>query len=170
MNLARGQQLRGRRGGFTLVEVSVCVVIVGVMLAAVMQTVGQSSVMQFRLAERSRAAQLARSMMAEILAQPYQDALVATTTLGPEPGELRATYDDIDDYNGLTESPPTAKDGTSLNLPSASTWRRSVSVAWVTPTTLASSATESGLKKITVSVYHRGTLVYTLSALKGNAP
>lgn len=161
-----------RRSAFTIVEVSVCVVIVGVMLAAVMQTVGQSSLMQFRVAERTRGAQLARSLLAEVMQQPYTDPVVTTTTIGPEGGETRATWDDVDDYDGLVESPPVNKDGTSMNVPSAGTWRRTVSVTWINPSTLATASpqVESGAKLVTVSVYHRSVLVAKLSAVRTNAP
>ena len=37
------------------------------------------------------------------------------TVLGPETGETLATYDDIDDFNGKTYSPPIASDRVVLN-------------------------------------------------------
>jgi MSHA pilin protein MshD len=160
------------RRGFTIAEVSVCVVIVGVMLATALQTVGQSGIMQYRIAERTRGAQLARMMMAEIMQQPYQEAGVTTTVLGPESGEARATYDDVDDYNGMDGSPPRNKDDSVMSVPSATTWRRTVTVVWVNPLTLGPAATqiETGAKLITVNVYHKNVLVTKLSAIKSNAP
>jgi MSHA pilin protein MshD len=161
------------RRGFTIAEVSVCVVIVGMMLAAVMQTVGQASVLQYRVVQRARANQLARMLMAEVVQQAYAETGIAgTTTLGPESGETRATYEDVDDYNGLSESPPVNKDGSTMNVPSASSWRRTVSVQWLNPTTLAlaSPQSESGAKLITVNVYYKTILVTKLTAIRTNAP
>ena len=159
------------RRGFTLVEVCVSVLIVGVMLAAALQTVGQSGLMQYRLSERSRANHLARMLMAEVLQQAYAET-TAARVFGAESGESRATYEDVDDYNGLVESPPANKDGSTFNLPSASTWKRTVAVVWIDPTTLsvASPQTETGAKLITVSVYHNGVLVTKLSAVRTSAP
>jgi type II secretory pathway pseudopilin PulG len=161
--------LRRRSRAFTLAEVCVSVLIVGVMLAAAAQTLGQSSMLQFRISERTRAKQLARALMAEILQQTYVET-IGTPTFGPEGGETRATYDDVDDYNGLTETSPTSKDGTSLNVPSASTWKRTVSVVWMNGSTLTVAApqAETGVKLITVNVYHRNVLITSLVALKGN--
>jgi MSHA pilin protein MshD len=156
--------------GFTLVEVCVSVVIVAVMLAASMQTVGQSRLMQYRLTERTRGSELAGLLMDEIMQQYYCDPVGGTGTLGPDSGETRAIYNDVDDYASFSESPPTNKDGTSVNLQAPTTWRRTATVIWVNPTTLAAAASESGAKKITVNVYHNGFLVSTLSAIRGNGP
>jgi MSHA pilin protein MshD len=165
-------QLRGRARGFTIVEVSVCVIIVGVMFSAVMQTVGQSAIMQFKVSERTSGMQLARMLMVEIMQQAYTEPSTTTTALGPESGETRPTFEDVDDYNGLSESPPVNMDGTAINVPSASTWRRTVTVVWVNPATLATASpqVETGVKKITVNVSHNGFAVATLTAIRSNAP
>ena len=148
-----------------------CVLIVGVMLAAAAQTLGQSSMLQFRINERTRATQLARAMISEIMQQAYIEP-TQTPTFGAEASETRSTYDDVDDYNGLSETSPKNKDGSTMNVPSASNWRRNVTVVWANRLTLAmaSPQTESGVKLITVSVYHRNVLITSQSALKGNAP
>lgn len=157
--------------GFTIAEVAVCVLIVGVMLAAAAHTLGQSSMLQFRINERTRANQLARAMLAEIMQQAYIEP-TQTPTFGAETSETRSTFDDVDDYNGLSETSPKSKDGTSLNVPSSTNWRRTVSVVWANRLTLAAASpqAESGVKLITVSVYHCNVLITSQSALKGNAP
>jgi hypothetical protein len=107
-----------------------------------------------------------------MLQQSYQESGVTTTVLGPESGEARTTYDDVDDYNGLNDTSPRNKDDSVMGVPSASTWRRTVTVVWANPLTLAQAATqtETGVKLITVNVYHRNVLVTKLSAVKTNAP
>jgi MSHA pilin protein MshD len=162
---------RGLARGFTLVEVCVSVLIVGVMLAAALQTVGQSGLMQYRLSERARAGQLARMLMAEVLQQAYAETS-ATPAFGAESGETRATYEDVDDYDGLVETPPTNKDGSSLHLPAAGTWKRTVSVQSADPETLdtASLHADQGAKLVTVSVYHNNVLVTKLCAVRTSAP
>jgi len=157
--------------GFTIAEVCVSVLIVGMMLAAAAQTLGQSSTLQFHISERTRAKQLARALLAEILQQTYVET-VGTPTFGPEAGETRATYDDVDDYNGLSETSPISKAGASLNVPFSSTWKRTVNVVWANPSTLAvaSPQVDTGVKLITVNVYHKNVLITSLSAVKGNGP
>lgn len=181
--------------GFTLVEVGVCVVIVGVMLAAAMQTLATSSVGQYKIAERARGTELAHALMNEVLQQAYSEPSGSGSPPGPTPptpppappagpptppgpaglgaeaGEVRATFDDVDDYNGLVENGPKTKDGIA-RLGAGATWKRTVAVTWVNPLTLAdmSPQVESGLKRITVTVSHNGVPVTTLVAMKGNAP
>jgi hypothetical protein len=91
--------------------------------------------------------------MAEILQARYREP-VDTPAFGieaPESRTCRALWDDVDDYNGWTESPPQAKDGTSLGLPAG--WRRDVAVDYVTPDDpTAKSGTDQGIKRIIVTV------------------
>lgn len=139
------------------------IVIVGLLLATSLEVVGASKIGQFRLTERARGNELAKALMAEITTLAYADP-------NTEGGETRATYDDVDDYNGLSESPPTFKDGTAMTVPQPGTWQRTVTVTWVDPLTLATSATESGVKKIVVTVLHNGRPVGTQTAIRTSAP
>lgn len=164
--------LRPRRPrAFTIAEVSVCVVIVGVMLVAALQTVGQSATVQQRIATRTRGSQLARAMLAEVMQQNYVEPSV-TPVFGPEGGETRATYDDVDDYNGLIDSTSVGKDGSSLAVPSASLWKRTVAVEWADPLTLKAVAPqlETGVKLITVTVQYKNVVVTKAQALRTSAP
>ncbi|MBC8108133.1 MAG: hypothetical protein H7Z14_16220 [Anaerolineae bacterium] len=147
------------------------IVIIAVMMTAALQTVSQSNLMQFRMLERARAQELARLLTNEILPLAYQEP-VSAISFGAEAGETRATFDDVDDYNGLSESPLTYRDATAMGLPGPATWRRTVTVVWVDPSTLADASpqVESGAKKITVTVYHRGFAAATLSTIRTNAP
>jgi MSHA pilin protein MshD len=96
---------RRLRSGFSIVEVTVSIVLTGIMLTVALQTVSQSNLTQHRTLERARAGELARMLANEILQHSYVEP-VAAATFGAESGETRATYDDVDDYNGLSESPP----------------------------------------------------------------
>lgn len=115
---------------------------------------------------------LASGLMSEIMALAYQDPFLPTIALGPEAGESttsRANWNDVDDYNGWTESPLQNKDSTVI--PNTVGWTRSVVVTWVSsgnPTQI--SLVETGCKCITVTVKHNGVVVATRVCLKGNAP
>jgi prepilin-type N-terminal cleavage/methylation domain-containing protein len=156
---------------FTLVEVVVSVVIVGVLLAASLQAVGLARTTQYRTGEHARGSELARALMAEITQKAYIDP-GALPVFGPESGQTRATYDDVDDYSGFAESPPATKDGTRLSLPRGGVWRWAATVKWLDPQTLAvaSPQAETGAKQITVIVQHNGTTVATLTAVRTKAP
>jgi MSHA pilin protein MshD len=114
---------------------------------------------------------LADGLIWEIMTKDYQDPSLPTLVLGPELGETsRSQYDDVDDYNGLVESPPQNKDGTTI--PNLTNWTRSVLVEWVDPNNVtgAASLTETGCKRITVTVKFRSATLATATAVRTNAP
>jgi type II secretory pathway pseudopilin PulG len=156
---------------FTLAESAVATVVVGVMLGAAIHTVGASRTGQIWNSERLRALALASSLMAEVTDSYYKDPLIPAPLLGPDAGETQATrsgLDDVDDYQGLNDAPPSARDGTAI--PGLSAWRRSVSVEWVDPFSSATvSASESGLKRIKVTVYRGSVKMAELTSYRAAA-
>jgi hypothetical protein len=68
---------------------------------------------------------LASDLMEEVLSKSWDENATAVgpisdglktlpASLGPESGETRPAFDDIDDYNGYSESPPKVQDGQVL--------------------------------------------------------
>jgi MSHA pilin protein MshD len=161
--LARHQPDRA----FTLAEAVISTVIVAVMFVAALTTVGTSKITQHKAALVSRGRMFAESLMSEILEQSYQNP-TEPHVFGLETGEAgatRAAYNDVDDYNGWSESPPVAKDGTAL--PNSANWSRTVTVEWVSPLDPTQvSSTETGAKRITVVVAFRNVLQATVVAVK----
>lgn len=162
-----------KRPGFTLVEAVFCMLLVSVLLVAALSAAGASGASQSHASDRGRGIMLAEALMSEILVQPYQDT-TQTPIFGPEPGDTtvppsRARFNDVDDYNVWTESPPQNKDGSVMaNLTG---WSRSISVIWVSTTDFTRSAGyETGVKQITVTVAHNNTVVATCTAIKANNP
>src|SRR3954465_4340748 len=97
---------------FTLIECLVSVLIVSVVLIAAVGTFGQIAKARQNQVDRTAGIALADQLMAEIL-QCYFKEPGGGTTLGPDPGEMnRAAFDDVDDYDGYTASPPVLRDGT----------------------------------------------------------
>ena len=156
--------------GFSLIEASLCVVIVAVMFAAVIQTVAAARMSQYKTAGRSRGSPLAHDLMAEILQEPY-DEPDGPGPIGRDNTETaltRAGFDDIDDYDGWIASPPQLKDGTPLSLLAA--WSRSVEVRWIDPTNLPLTAgAETAAKRIIVTVKHNGVPMAQLTAIRTRA-
>jgi type II secretory pathway pseudopilin PulG len=164
----RRENLRSRRA-FTLLEAVISTVIVAVMLVAALNTVGASRITQHKAALVSRGRMLAESLLAEVLQQSYQDP-AQPCVFGPEPGEsglTRDAFNDVDDYQGWSQSPPTAKDGSAL--PNSTNWRRTVTVEWVDPLDPAQvRGTETGLKRITVVAAFQNVPQATVVALKAD--
>ncbi|MEX2217358.1 MAG: prepilin-type N-terminal cleavage/methylation domain-containing protein [Phycisphaerales bacterium] len=150
---APGQRPRVRPG-FSLAEVAVATVVLGIMLGAAIQTVAASRAGQVWNAERLKGLALASGLMSEITDRYYGDPAAAIVLFGPEVGEdqaVRTTLNDVDDYRDL-KGVPTARDGTEI--PGLAGWSRTVEVAWVgiaDPSVV--SLVETGMKRVTVTVY-----------------
>lgn len=157
---------------FSLVETAICVVIVGVMYVAAMNTVAASRVSQSRINERGHGYLLAQALMGEILQQAYEDTEVAVRVFGIEPNELpissRAAFDDVDDYDNWSFSPPQDRDGDPI--PNTGWWTRSVFVDRVKPENVNQVVgAERGVKRITVTVREGNRDLATLVALRSRA-
>lgn len=143
--------LSRRPRGFTLVEMVITIVVMAIVLAGV-------SLVFFATVRRSpepllnmRAAALGQAYLDEILTKRFDQnsgqggiprcnstdsgALACSTNLGPDVSptnppslETRSQYNDVDDYNGLDESPP--RDALGNVLPGYTNYRVQVSVTY----------------------------------------
>jgi hypothetical protein len=140
-------------------------------MLASLNAVGASFTAQRGIGDRARGQLLANDLMAEILAQAYEDPN-ETVTFGLEALELvgtnRSAYDDVDDYRNLTDSPPKLKDGTAMQ--GFTGWTRTSVVVRIDPNNLNTLALgESGAKKMTITVKHGTVVVATLVGIKTGA-
>jgi MSHA pilin protein MshD len=161
-----------RIAGFSLVEATFSIVIVGVMLVAALQTAAAARVLTQRSADRSRAALLAQELMSEILQQPYEDATAGRGSFGPEAGESgpgnRSLFDDVDDYHGWSESPPRDRNGSAIG--DAADWRWEVTVWWVSPAAPnLRFLSDTRLKRIEVVVSRSGLVLTRRVSLRSGS-
>jgi MSHA pilin protein MshD len=142
------------RDAFTLIECLVSVLIVGVVLVAAVGTFGQIAKGRQNQIDRTAGVTLGEQLLAEILQCYFKEPGSASTTLGPDAGETaRSMFDDVDDYDGQTASPPKLRDGTAMSEYVG--WTRSVQVICVKPdqpNTPISTGDAQVLKRITVTV------------------
>lgn len=154
----RAQWRRPQRAGFSLVEAVIATLLVGVLLVAATRAVGASVRSQRIMADRSQAACLADALISEIHQQDYMEPGASSSNIGRESGESsssRSNWDDVDDYHGLTESPPRDRNGSAI--PGLAGWERKVTVRWVSLNDITSvSGLETGVKRIMVSVSRDG--------------
>lgn len=160
------------RRAMTLVEVSMSILIVGVMLVAALNTVGAARVGLQRVGDRSRGTMLAQQLMAEVLAQAYEDPDYGPGSFGLGGDEVgdgsRALWEDVDDYDGWSASPPEDKKGNPLA--GFDNWGRSVTVAWVNPDNPSAAVmSDTRVKSITVNVTHNGASVANSVSLRSAA-
>jgi MSHA pilin protein MshD len=165
--MIHGRPLRAARSGFSLIEVAISSILVGSILVAAMSTVG--AVLRFRssTSDSARAALLATDLLAEIQNQTYSDPN-QTPVFGKESGETtRSQFDDVDDYDGWTESPPKNRSGT--NLTGFTGWARSVSVVRAQRNSpMQTAGSDEGLKRIRITVSKNSVTLQTIDALKAS--
>lgn len=166
--------------GFTLVETVIVIVLVGAMMAGMtalfMNNVGNSH----RPYLRQKALAAANAFMDEILRKRWNEATplggsCVNTTSGACPagpaviaigtdGESRATYDDIDDYHGLTQSPP--QDSSGIDMPGYAGYTVSVNV--IQPGANWNTIPAADVRLLTVSVTSSSNETVSVSAYRVN--
>jgi Tfp pilus assembly protein PilV len=158
---------RPLRRAFSMIEVTISTVIVAGMLVAAVTTVGAASRARQTMTGRELGVLLAQQLMSEILPQAYEepDDMPAFGRESAESPDSRAAYDDIDDYDGWSASPP--QDKTGNVLPNLDGWRRSVTVELTRPDDLTQkAASDQGLKRIIVTVACNEVDAATLVAVR----
>jgi type II secretory pathway pseudopilin PulG len=158
---SRSRRTRGAtRPGMSLVEVTLSIAIVGGLLASVFTAVGVSAKRGYSTAQRTKAAWLARDLLAEAGAHPCEadaDNILTTAPidltdveglLKATQGSSRAGYDSVYDYNNWTSTPPVDMRGNAL--PGFKGWTRAVTVTPINPQTLARRTTSDTAALITV--------------------
>lgn len=153
---------------FSLVEAALSVLLVGGLVVAATDGVGRVAQARLAAAQQERGVALAQRLMSEILALPFADASAGNTLIGRDGGAEaiadRSTLNDVDDADGLDESP--LKDWSGDVINDTSGWRWTATVTWVDPSTLARSLTQTGVKRVSVTVYRGARKVTTLDALR----
>jgi prepilin-type N-terminal cleavage/methylation domain-containing protein len=101
---------RQLNSGFSLIEVLVAIILVG--LAIVSLIAANNSFTQANAAgtDLSTAEFLIEQMRELTTLLPVIDPNTGTSTFGPEAGETLANYDDLDDFDGASFSPPIGAD------------------------------------------------------------
>src|SRR5688572_5057656 len=96
---------RPRRQGFTLIEAAIVTVIIGVGIVAMLQLLATGTVSNVEGTKMTTGMNFANSVHELTLSLAFADP-TTPTNWGHETGETTATYDDIDDLDGKTFSPP----------------------------------------------------------------
>lgn len=167
--------------GFSLVEMIVTILIISI------ATVGISSSLAFGLKHqsdgiwRTKAVALADAYFEEIAAKRYDEntpngglpACSPTTTncssvANFDDGETRENFDDVDDYNGVSDMPPQDANGNPRT--GYNNYRVSVDVAYASAAQVAALglATASDAKVVTIRVTPPGQQDMEFTLLRSN--
>jgi len=172
--------MRQQQTGFTLVETVIVIVLVGAMMAGMtslfMTNVGNS----YRPFLRQKALAVANAFLDEILRKQWNEntplgggcvnTASASCASGPAmaaigtDGETRVTYDDIDDYNGLSQTPP--QDSSATDMPGYTGY--SVDVGVTQPGSAWNGVPAADVRLITVTVTSSSGEAIAVSAYRVN--
>lgn len=145
------------RAGISLVEVSVSTLLIGLVIVTALHASAGAVRNWSAASEEFQIAQLADQLMAEIRQNVYEEP-DDPPVFGREAGEAandRSAWDDTDDFDGWTASPPTAADGSPLT--EFTGWTRSVTVRLAAISDpLTTPVSDEGLKMIEVTVTSPG--------------
>lgn len=159
-----------RRAGFSLVEVAVCTMLVGLIVVTALKASGAAIRAFAGTGDSHKAVLLAEDLMSEIIQHSYIEP-VDNPSFGKEGSEAsetsgpRTLWDDPDDYKVWDATPPQEKDGTVIaNLTG---WRRWVEIKHVDPndfSILLADNDDQGVKRVTVNVSFNGSTLASLVA------
>jgi prepilin-type N-terminal cleavage/methylation domain-containing protein len=101
--------------GFSLIEVLISILLVGLAIASLVAANSAFTMANGAGADLSTAEFLIEQIRELTTLLPVVDPITGDATFGPESGETLASYDDVDDFDGATFSPPISADKNSLN-------------------------------------------------------
>ena len=154
-----------------MIEVVLSFIVVSLMLLAALEVVAASR-RTIAIAERRATARfLSDELLTLVFSKPYSDPN-ETAILGLEISESLATksgFDDVDDFNGWKESPPTTAD--EKKMTDYAGWSREVTVEWVSPDSPGTvQSSETNAKRIIVVAKYLGMEYGRAVAVLTNAP
>ncbi|MCP5325403.1 MAG: type II secretion system protein [Oceanospirillaceae bacterium] len=160
-----------KQTGTTLVELVITIVILGIALATLSSALSAGISRGATPGWEGKALELSQAYADEILGMKF-DA-VQNTGGGPlsapcgisSDGQNRADFDDVDDYNGLSDSPPTLITNT-VDMSQYQNYRVDVSVNCAG--TEAGFADNRYAKRITITVYAPAGDSRVISFYRGN--
>jgi prepilin-type N-terminal cleavage/methylation domain-containing protein len=155
-------------GGFSLIEVLIATVLVGLAIAALVGANGSFSMANVAGADLSTAEFLVEQIRELTMMLPAAEAeATAWTVLGPETGETLATYDDVDDFDGFdSDSVGAPIDAQRATLPALASFRQQVTVQKLNPSNFDepwADNTDSSFARVTVIILQNGRQISAAS-------
>jgi MSHA pilin protein MshD len=164
----RTKRTSRRRRGFSLLEGLLASAVLAFASAALLLPFSVGAANNALVVDQAAAVNLSEALMEEILAKPFYDPNSATR-VGPETGESRTSFDNIDDYGGYTETAGNMTDAAGARIadPSLQSFYRTVTVTYVAWPGQNIAATGPTAIRVVVQVRANGQTVFTLTRLVG---
>ena len=151
-----------KRKGFTLIEVLVSAILIGVIVTAIVASGGLFNRANAVGIDISSSEFLAEEIREMLMTLPMTDPATGKTTFGPEVGENSAMlYDDVDDFDGAVFSPP--RDVNRQQLTKFAQFTQEITVENVSNSNFAVVVADHGsnFMRITVKIKMNGQVVNT---------
>jgi prepilin-type N-terminal cleavage/methylation domain-containing protein len=163
MTIMQGRQCRY---GFTFIEVLIATLLVGLAVAALLvanQAFTRTNDVGVDLSTAEFLTEEIRELMTLL---PVVDPQTGSATFGPETGETLAGYDDLDDFDGATFSPPI--NAGRYTLSEYATFSQRVTVENVSASNFEQVVSDHGsdFVRVTVNVYQNAQRVASTSWLR----
>lgn len=147
---------RMRQSGFTLIELVVSIVIIGIAVAAVLLPMNLTTSRSADPMIQHQAVAIAEAYMEEIMLRPFTDPD------GTDGETDRTLFDDVDDYDGLNDTG--ARDQSDRGIAGLESYTVTVAVV----DTALNGIADTDCKKVTVTVGHPSGINMTLSSYRTN--
>jgi len=152
---------KSKPAGFTLIETLIASVILSFSVLAITYAVAAGQMETADSLECLRAMSLGEALMEEVVSRPHV-AIDSINPLGPESGEVRATFSSADDFNGFAEAKNNIKTADGTLYPSIyQGFTRSITVAAASVTPPGATSAVTGVT-VTVTATSATGAVYTV--------
>ena len=148
--------------GFSLVEVAVATIIIGLGVAALMVSVGAGTRTNNEGMKLTEAVFLAQEMREWTLKLPFVDPNLPNSPPGPEGSENpQVSVDDLDDLMNVTYSPP--RNGQGSPITDMAGWSQHITITWQDENSLALTVSNgsSNFVYVEVRIAYQGQEVLT---------
>ena len=152
--------------GFSLIEVLIAVLLVGIAIASLVAVNGAFTKANGAGTDLSTTEFLIGQIRELTTLLPVVDPGSAVWTFGPEGGETLASYDDLDDFDDKSFSPPISSERIPLNELSAFTQQITVENVSASNFEQVVGDTTSSFVRVTVKVYLNSREISSTSWLR----
>jgi len=159
------ERIRRERGIFSLVEVLLAMLVLSLAVTATAYWVETVNGLGYDADEQTVGLSIVK--ITESIIAPLAFRESGTSNFGPESGEGLAEYDDIDDFDGWSASPPVSAE--REGLVDLGAWTVTVDVEIVDPLTL-NPVSSSDVRRVRVSAAKNGREVSEVWWLRTRSP
>ena len=157
---------KNNKNGFSIIEVLIAIMLVGLAIASLVAANSAFTKANGAGVDLSTSEFLLEQIKELTALLPVVDPNTGITTFGPETGEALADYDDLDDFDDATFSPPIDTQRNTLN--NFDTFSQQITVENVNPSDFEDVVTDhsTNFVRVTAKVFQGSTEIISASWLR----